>query len=146
MERNLFGYERLLAELVEARGYTPRYGTEWDPLWRSSCDAYALIAPPTVVEWQGKRRGRMSNELVFTILINSYFTSDEARCRDRERVSGDAMAILSELSRHLGVVETSDLTVEVVEMPIPNYEGVAVKVSVTVTSNYGIGWGDVDLV
>ncbi len=138
MNYSNFTYERLLAELCIEHGYKPileQRDAQAEPVVAASM---AIVAPSSVVDIEGRGRGRLKSVVGFTLVKNAAGATSAARSVILNQIKCDAVNVLFALRQIASVVDVSDIRFTPVKRDKQNYNEVLVKVSATVVSTLDI--------
>ncbi len=129
-------FEVLIASLAKGRGYDPQYLLPDDSSPIVESDSAALIYPATLTDKVGHLQGQTTSEIEFILLLNTYKAIQMTLSQLRNQLRIDAMFIVSQIECNKDVIEIEEITIEPVEQQLSHYDEAAVKVSVTIVSNF----------
>lgn len=138
MERTFNAYESIIAECAEAQGFTPHLLPNASAQPRLTSPMSAIIRPSSIVEREGRKSGRITSEIDFTLLQCAIFL-DPADWRSIvEELRVIAVEIVNKLMTQGDAITISDLEIVPHSDPFTHYDEVALRITAKATSNYNV--------
>ncbi len=141
-----FTYEQLIAELLQERDYVAYLGDLDTTTNYLSSPSVAIINPITISDKSGVDRCRLTSQLTFVLAKSAAHLSSEQASLLWRDVRCEAIEVVCELQKVSSVVALSGLKISPYERGNSRVSEVAIKVSVTIISNFDSSTASTELV